>query len=252
MKVTVDVKGLEAVKAHVAGMGKQVAYAASRAINATAKQVEAEEQRAIAGVFDRPKAQTVKATYVKYSNKTNLEATVGIKERAQGIPAAEYLHPNIGESGKHHPRTYKRSEFMLRRMGILPEGLFTVPGKGARLDQYGNMSRGQIVQILSYFQAFGKTALNSKRMNMTEKGRTLAAKKQRQYFIIPVASRESKLFPGIWQEEPGRGITPVLMFVSRPTYKAIYDFAGLAEKVIRSRFRSEFDAALADALRTAK
>lgn len=251
MTYSVEVKGMAAVRAHVSGFGKQVAFATSKAINATAKLVQDEEQKAISSKFDRPKMQTVKATRIVYSNKTNLRAIVSLKDRAGGIPAAEYLHPNIGSSGTQ-PRNYKRSEFMLRRQGILPDGLFTVPGKGARLDQYGNMSRGQIVQILSYFQSFGKTALNSKRMNMTAAGREKAVRQQRQYFVIPVADRKSKLYPGIWQETPGRGITPVLMFVSRPMYKAIYDFAGLGEKVVRSRFRSEFDAALADALRTAK
>jgi len=251
MKISVDVKGLEAVKAHLTGMGKQVAFAASKALNATAKIVQDEEQKAIAGKFDRPKAQTVKATRITYATKQKLEATISLKDRAGGVPAAEYLHPNIGKSGLQ-PRNYKRSEFMLRRQGILPEGLYTVPGKGARLDAYGNMSRGQIVQILSYFQSFGKTALNSKRMNMTQKGYAKAAKQQRQYFVVPVADRKLKLHPGIWQETTGRGLTPVLMFVSRPMYKAIYDFAGIGEKVARARFGAEFETALTDAIRTAK
>lgn len=251
MKISVDVNGINSLRAHLNGLGKQVAFATSKAINSIAKEVNEAERRNISSVFDRPKGQTVVATYVNYSNKANLTASVSIKDRSKGIPAAEYLSPNI-KIGGAQARNYKRSEFMLRRMGILPEGLYTVPGKGARIDQYGNMSRGQIVQILSYFSAFGKTSLNSKRMNMTAKGRANAAKKQRQYFVIPVADRKTKLFPGIWQETPGREIIPVLMFVSRPVYKGIYDFYGIGEKVIRSRFRAEFDRALADAMATAR
>ncbi|MDF5999583.1 hypothetical protein P4050_14390 [Pseudomonas aeruginosa] len=43
----------------------------------------------------------------------------------------------------------KASERNLRARGILPAGMFVVPAEGARLDQYGNMSRGQMIQILS-------------------------------------------------------------------------------------------------------
>lgn len=251
MRITVDIKGMAALQARLAGLQKQVNFAASRALNATAKAVDAEERSAMRKVFDRPRQTTVNATYIKYSNKTNLEAAVGLKERGAGVPAAEYLHPNIGASGRQ-PRNYKRSEFMLKRAGILPEGLFTVPGKEAKLDEYGNMSRGQINQILSFFRTFGMTALNSKRMNMTEKRRAQLDRQRRQYFVVPVADRKVKLYPGIWQETHDRTLAPVLMFVSRPAYRAIYDFGGLAEKVVRRTFGKEFDAALADALRTAR
>ena len=47
------------------------------------------------------------------------------------------------------PRVDKASERNLRARGILPAGMFVVPAEGARLDQYGNMSRGQMIQILS-------------------------------------------------------------------------------------------------------
>lgn len=251
IRVNVDATGIAALKARLAGQARQIPYAASRALNATAKAVEAAERRNIQDVFDKPRPTTVTATYVQYSNKSNLQATVGLKERGAGVPAAEYLHPNIGSSGRQ-PRNYKRSEYMLRQAGILPAGMFTVPGKEAKLDQYGNMSRGQINQILAYFRTFGQNALNSKRMNMTDKRRGQLAKQQRQYFVVPVSDRKLKLYPGIWQETPGRTLAPVLMFVSRPTYRAIYDFGGLAEKVVRRTFGREFDAALAEAIRTAK
>lgn len=249
--IKVKIEGMAALRANLAGMNKQVRFAASLALNETAKAIEKEEQSGIAGAFDRPKGQTVKATYVVRSDKNNLEATIGIKPRARGVPAAEYLSPNIGVSGKR-ARAYKRSEFMLRQAGILPAGMFTVPGKEAKLDQYGNMSRGQIVSILSFFRTFGASSLNTKRMNMTKEGREKAAAKKRQYFIVPIGDRKLKLFPGIWQETAQRTLAPILMFVSQPVYNAIYDFEGIARKVVRSRFRLEFDKALEYALRTAR
>lgn len=251
MKISVSVKGMDQVKAMLAGKAKQIPYATSLAINAVAKAVEEEQRKTIGAKFDRPKAQTVKATYMLRSSKTNLTATVGLKDRGRGVPAAEYLAPNIGKSGRV-PRNPKRSEFMLRAAGILPSGLYTVPGKEARLDAYGNMSRGQIVQILSYFRTFGNTALNTKRMNATDKYRAKQAKQRRQYFVVPVADRKLKLHPGIWQETPDRTLAPILMFVSRPVYNAVYDFYGVGKKVVDRRFDEEFRRAWRIASSTAR
>jgi hypothetical protein len=236
-------------KSMIAGMQKQVRFATSVAINKTAKAVEDEERRAMSGgIFDRPKPATTKATYIKRSTKQDLVAEVGLKTRAMGIPAAEYLHPNV-EGGA---RTYKRSELMLRQAGILPAGLYTVPGKEAQLDQWGNMSRGQIVQILSFFRTFGNTKLNSKRSNMTDKRRARLSQRRADYFVVPVRDRKLKLYPGIWQRKPDNTLAPVLMFVSKPQYRAIYHFGDIAAKVVRRTFQQEFDRAFAEAMRTAR
>ena len=243
--------GIDEIRVSIDRTGKQIPYATSRALNALAKNVDEEERRKMGATFDRPKPQTVKATYVKRSTKQNLSVEIGIKNRSQGVPAAEYLNANIGASGRK-ARNYKRSEFMLQRAGLLPPGLFTVPGSGARLDQWGNMSRGQIVQILSYFRTFGNSSLNSKRMNITAKTRARFAKTARQYFVVPVADKKLGLFPGIWQETAGRKLSPILLFVKQPIYNAIYDFHGTALKVVHATFQKEFDIALENALRTAR
>lgn len=244
MKISVDVKGLDAVVAQLTGMGKQVRYATAVALTRTGKEVEKDIQQTIPQTFDRPKPQTTKGTFIKKATPATLAATVGIKDRI-----AAYLAPNIGASGKT-PRTYKNSEKMLRAARILPDGHYTVPGAGARLDQYGNMSRGQIVQILSYFRTFGNTAINSKRMNATDKYRANLARKSSDYFVVPVAA--AGLFPGIWQRVSKQEIKPVLVFVNQPQYKAIYNFNEKAQRTVQRVFEQEFKYALAEALRTAR
>lgn len=246
MKISVDVKGIDAVKAQISGMGKQVRYATAVALTRTGKEVEKDVQQTIPQTFDRPKPQTTKGTFLKKATTAALEATVGIKDRV-----AAYLAPNIGASGKA-PRTYKNSEKMLRAAGILAPGYFTVPGAGARLDEYGNMSRGQIVQILSYFRTFGNTALNSKRMNATDKYRANLARKNADYFVVPVADRAAGLFPGIWQRIGKQEIKPVLVFVNQPQYRAIYNFNDKAQRTVQRVFDQEFKYSLAEALRTAR
>jgi hypothetical protein len=248
MQFNIQLKGLADVQRTIAAAEKQMKFAASVAINNIAKNIEAEQQKEIGGTFDRPKPSTVKATYIKRSTKNDLTAIIGLKDRTKGVPAAEYLHPNV----KGGARAYKRSELMLHRAGILPAGMFTVPGAGAKLDNYGNMSRGQINQILSYFRTFGNTALNTKRMNMTDKRRAGMVKRRSDYFVVPVADRQAKLYPGIWQRLGRDDIAPVLLFVDKATYRATYNFGEIAARVVRRTFQAEFDKALEMALRTAK
>lgn len=238
MQIKIDTSGLKALEARIAGMGKQINYATSRALNSVAFKVMREES-AGTSVFDRAKPATRNAFRVEKSTKHNLRAIIAVKTRESGgLPASEYLHPNIS-GGK---RNVKRSEAMLRAAGILPPGMFTAPGKGAKLDAYGNMSRGQIAQILSYFQTYGLTALNSGRMNMSQDKR---AKLQNRsaYFIIPKR--------GIWQRH-GKAISPILLFISKAEYKQIFGFEKIAKGVIDREWQKEFNAALDDAIRTAK
>lgn len=246
--LTIRLEGMSQLKAKLLGIEKQIPFATSVALNRTAKAVEDAERQAMSGGFDRPKAQTVRATYIKRSTKQSLVAEIGLKSRQMGIPASEYLHANI----KGGARSYKRSELMLRQAGILPEGHFTVPGAGATLDAYGNMSRGQIVSILSYFRTFGNTSLNTKRMNATDRSRATRARKATDYFVVPVADRTMKLYPGIWQRTGNNDIKPLLLFVTRVQYKAVYDFHGVGLKVAHATFQKEFDRAIKEAMATAR
>ena len=226
---------------------KQVRFATALALTRTAYRVSATESKSVQQIFDRPTPSTIRAFNVDKATRDNLTATISIKKREAGLPADEYLHADI-VGGK---RGMKRSELMLQAAGILPAGMQTVPGKAAKLDAYGNMSRGQINQILSYFSTYGITTLNSSRMNMTAAKHANMAK-TRAYFVIPVADRKAKLYPGIWQQDGKRDIKPVLMFVKPGTYKAIFAFEDIGVKEVQASFNNEFDTALADALRTAR
>lgn len=247
--LTIKLEGMDKLEAKLRGMQKQIPFATSLAINNIARGVESEIRRAIGGsAFDRVKPQTVRATYVKRSTKQNLVAEIGLKNRQMGIPASEYLHATIrgGSRGR------KRSEIMLQQAGILPAGMFAVPGAGATLDAYGNMSRGQIVSILSYFRTFGNTTLNSKRMNMTDRSRALRSRKKTDYFVVPVADRALKLYPGIWQRTESNDIKPLLLFVSRVQYRAILDFYGISQRYVTNNWKAEWALARERSFATAR
>lgn len=227
---------------------KQIPFALSKAINDTAKEVQeglAKEMR----VFDRPKPATVKGTFVTRSTKTKPEAVIGLKTRAQGTPTAEYLQAQVDAGG----RADKRSEILLQRAGILPAGYQTRPGSGARLDAYGNMSRGQIVQILSYFKTFGGIKESGRYKGRDTRSAKLNRNSSRartfEYFVVPDGM--PGLSTGIWKRQ-GRKIEPILIFIKPPIYRKRYDFYGVANKIIRTRFDRQFEKALQYALSTAK
>jgi hypothetical protein len=233
------------------GIAKQIPFATSLAINKTAQKVKLKEEKEIVDVFDRPTSFTKNSLFIKPSNKNNLTALVKLKDFSfKGTSAAKYLQAQIAGG----ERRLKRYELALRSAGILPSGYFTVPGQAANIDQYGNIARSQIVQLLAYFRANRDVGTTS---NSTEKTRGKLAKSTNKrygvsYFVMP---KESGMQEGIYQRihsNFGKAIRPVLIFVDRARYEAIYDFKFVAEKVIKKEYDNEFRLALEDAIRTAK
>jgi hypothetical protein len=244
--LTVKFEGVGEIKRTLGDMAaKQVPFAIAQALTKTAREIATQKQNAIRSTFDRPREQTVKAIQTKGATKQNLTAIVSIRDD-KALPASEYLAANIKGGG----RSLKRSEIMLRAAGILPSGMFTVPGAGAKLDAYGNMSRGQINQILSYFRTFGKTTLNTTRMNMSDAKRNKMAAR-RAYFIVPIKDRKIKLYPGIWQQI-GKEIKPILMFVNAPKYNSIFEFEDIDFNGVSEIFHHHFNTEFENAMRTAK
>lgn len=246
--IKVEIQGLDKTLAHLAGMQKQVRFAAAVALTRTAQAAKVEVTRLMPAELDRPKPGTTKALRVERATKDNLTAVVRLNNRGEGVPSSEFIGHNI-TGGR---RGMKRSEIMLRAAGILPDGLYTIPGKEATLDAYGNMSRGQIVSILSYFRTFGVATLkdgsllNSSRMNRAKKTRSRA-----MYFVVPVRDRRLGLFPGIWKRA-GNELQPVLMFVKPGTHKKLVKIHETGERVVRRDFNRQFDQAFAEAMRTAR
>jgi hypothetical protein len=246
--IKVEIQGMAALQAHLAGMQKQVKFAAAVALTRTAQAAKVEVTRLMPSELDRPKPGTTRALRVERATKDNLTAVVRLNQRGEGVPAQEFIGHNV-TGGR---RGMKRSEIMLRAAGILPEGMYTIPGKEATLDAYGNMSKGQIVAILSYFRTFGVATykdgslLNSSRMNRAQKTKARAV-----YFLVPVRDRKLGLYPGIWKRA-GRELQPVLMFVKPGTHRKLVKMYETGTIVTRRDFNRLFDAAFADAMRTAR
>jgi hypothetical protein len=222
----------------------QIPFAASLALNNTARSAKSDLVGEMQKVFDRPTPYTLNSIFIKPSSKTDLKVVIWLKDDTfKGTPASRYLAPQIfgGE------RSLKRFERALSFRGLLPQGMIVVPGKGAQLDQYGNISRGQIVQILSSLRAFGGQGYAANRTARSIK----RAGRRAEYFV----GRPGRGLPlGVWQRMSfamGSAVRPVLMFVKPKPYMPRFEFFPIAERAFKREFDGQFVIAMNYAIATA-
>lgn len=206
-----------------------------KALNFTAAESRKELRAEMEKVFDRPTRFTLNGMFVQQATRVRLEAAVFFKDFApKGTPAGKYLLAQV-EGGT---RRQKRSERAFALAGLSGNRGFWVPGSGAPLDAYGNISGPMMVRILAEVKAFGevgytanKTAASAKRNKRYRKF---------NYFVAPPGGH---LAPGVWKRE-GREVTPILIFVEAVDYRKRFDFFGKGETFAKLRFPIEIDNAL--------
>ena len=207
------------------------------ALTRTALEVRKDLRAEMLRVFDRPTPFTLNSLFVKPATMQDLSAVVWLKERSL-FGGQHYLEPQIFGGA----RPIKPFEERLRRIGALPDGMFAVPGEGARLDRYGNMSRGQLVQILSQLRAFTEAGFDAHPTASRRSKRNI--RKAGTFFVGRPGG--GKLPLGIWQRIAGQ-LKPVLIFVRGPRYQGRFKFYEVAERVARREFPLQFERAAAEA-----
>ena len=263
--LTISVKtDVERATAWLAELSNQVPYATAVALNATAFDVRAELAAEVQRVFDRPTPYIASRTLrVARATKLDLRARVGWEYiGGKGVDSADILCAEILGG----PRKLKRFERALHAAGLLPSGMVAVPGQACKLDNYGNVSAGFIVKLLSYLGAFAEQGY---RANTTAAGRARTARRVRtkegfvriagvEYFVSHGRGerngRMQHLPAGIWSRRGihGSDISPVMMFVRRPTYRPRLHIDRVAQRVVAARFAHHFEVAIAQAIRTAR
>lgn len=222
-------------KSTPAQINKALAIGLTR-IGVRVKDAAAAEMRA---VFDRPTPYTMNALQLKSAQRTHAQprAYVGFKDRAGSfIPnsvdagavlarRSHYLRPQVYGGG----RPLKKLEARLRHAGALGAGQYALPGWGAKLDGYGNMSRGEIVQVLAYLGGFGEAGGDR---NTTPARKAKLKRAGTAYFVLH--ARRGKLGPGVYRSS-GKGaraaVVQLLRFIDRaPQYRPLFDFFGVADR----------------------
>lgn len=249
LKVTV-VPDLRAMQAQMRRIEReQVPFATAMALTKTAKFVEKKISEEMARVFDRPTRYTLNSLRTAPATKRKLVAEVKIKDESfKAVAPIKWLAPQVYGGTRGH----KRFEQRLIQAGVMASNEYAMPGQAAQLDGYGNMSRAQMVAILSDVQAHWDPQQNS-----TRASRVKRAKRRRRggiYFAVTV--RRGKLRPGVYERIGfgfGTAVRPVLVFVRKqPAYRKRLRFFETAEQVSAMRFRMEFNLAMRQAVRTAR
>lgn len=240
-------------------MSSQVNFALARALTWTAGDARDALRTEMTRVLDRPTAYTLNGVRVWPATKAKLVAHVGLRETY----TEHYLRPQV-EGGR---RRLKGLEVRLQKIGVMFPDEMAMPAKGARLDAYGNVSRGQIVQILSQlgsakFDGDNSTATNSKRSR---------AKRAREAYFASRPGREfgrrrkdgqgndkSQHLPaGIWMRRSfgpwGTAVKPIFIFVRKlPDYQKRFAFYDVAQDTTRKTFPKNYRRSMAQALKSTR
>ena len=223
MKISVDVKGINATKAYLVGMGKQVSFATSKALNATGKKVSDAMPAEIEKAIDKPTPFTKKGVRVlKYANKVNLETTVGFM-RAQ----SKYMALQI-EGGTRNPGS---------------AGL-KIPA-AIKLNEFGNIPKGVIGRLIA-------VARKERSLAKATAQRVRVSSKVDLFYGDPTDQKGKPWPRGIYKAVNGQ-LVPLIIFPVVPArYKARFDFPRVASAVVGKEWPRQFDQALSEAMRTAR
>jgi hypothetical protein len=258
-----------AVKRLIDSLPKSAVRAAEIALDQTVKAIRNEIRDEMRRVFDRPVPWTLNSLQITPTRNHNLQASVWFKdpERMQ----QHYLVPQV-EGGARKLKGLERA--IAARSGVQME---LVPGAGAKLDRYGNVARGQVMQIMSVLKVSERWS--GHQSDVTR--RSASRGKERDYVLIP--RQRGKLIPGIYRRVArgsstlrgryssldgktkgraggayswqvgrrkklavrARGLQPILLrgTTGNPV-RPLLDFYGIAEQVYNERFQRLFHAKL--------
>jgi hypothetical protein len=254
MKVTFDTN-IPQVQQALEQAASQVPFALSVAINNTLTLAQLTIQGQMPSVFDRPTPWVVNSLRLKRSTKTILSAELAFKDKNSAENSRSMIEPNVFGGTRH----FKAMEARLMNMGYLPAGWNVVPGGGASLDAYGNMSRGQISQLLNVLGTFteaGYNKANAKTVARLAKGNVKKNVYGFVYWVNPAngTGRNKKLPPGVYQRVKtgfGSSLKPILIFVKRAQYRQRLDFNAIVQRTIGAEFEGAFTRSFAAAMGTA-
>lgn len=243
-ELKIDVSSLPLYRELSDVQGKQIPFALVLTQTRLAQRVKAGELEVMKQRLDRPTPTTLKSLFVQSATKSR-PARVWFKDQwTTGIPADAYLQQQVLGGVRPH----KRFEKALIAQGLMKSGQYAVP-TAAFLNQYGNVSRGTMVRILS-----GLGAAESGRgyqANATGSRRSQAKGNAKRFFVGSLDGSE-----GVWERKGtafGEGVRPVFLFTGgAPGYRVRFPFHKIAENIVKARQVAEASRALDEVMATAR
>ncbi|WP_275628817.1 hypothetical protein [Pseudomonas sp. 273] len=233
MRGSISAQDLDDAVASLASLGGDLPNRVlADALNHTANQANQALRSEIDDVFDQPTPFTRNAIRILNATPSRLEAALWVKDdkdnNSKGQAPEDWVAPQVFGG----PRVDKASERNLRAKGILPKGMFIVPAEGARLDQYGNMGRGQMRQILSGLGAAEYTS--GYRANATQSKRSKDKGHEQAFFVMKRGKRPIGI-----AERRGENLVMVLAFVRAPQYRERFRFFDIVRRIAEDDARLE-------------
>jgi hypothetical protein len=263
MKISFTIDGQAGLRKQVEQFSqRRIASIMATALTRTAVEVRAAVQEELPRVFDRPTPYTVRQLRYVAATAQKPVAAVGFNVEAiqdelgkviryrQALsgetPAEKYINPNI----RGGQRSVKRFEKALQAAGYMPAGWQAVPGKGARLDAFGNVSKGQIIQVLSQLRVT-LTAGSTRNLPVVKDNerKVIRALKKAggRYFVIKPGAKRGT--PGVYQRDfYSEVLTPIFIFVKGTSYRPRFDFDGIAGRVAAARLQPNIARAIGEQL----
>lgn len=271
---------------------RQLPFVAARSLTVAGQAVRSAINAQLGARLDRPKPYTTRqAVQVRQATKQSLVVTVGVGVQvdapSKGTPYSKVLAHHF--TGGRRPFT--KFEGALRRAGYMGRGEVAVPGGGAALDSFGNLSQGGIVKIMSILRLFAEQGY---RANETDKGRAQREKiRQRRskggadYFVRSAGGkrikrnyveiggkvyfvsrgrghwfgrgswqqgRDQHLPAGIWEKTGIHGavLKPLVLFVRAGIYRKQFDMRKAATGVLASDWNRIFNDSFRQAMASAR
>ena len=245
--ISLRLEGFSALAASLGEQARQIPFAASLALNLTARTVRNATFTEMVGKFDRPTPAVMKSLFIKPSSKENLRAEVLIKDTAIGDRNIRSMAWIIGHQFAGGTRLRKRMENAFTDAALIGLGECLVPGPDAKLDQYGNLSRGQTQQIYAALRLF-----RDPYQNVTQSKRSQRNAKAAGRIFWSDGRGANKRRRGLWATD-ARGFPKLLMLViPTPVYRRRIDMDRIAGPIVARDFSANFDAALTKALASAR
>lgn len=256
MQITASLVGASALQAQLSGHARQVPFATRQAINATANKVRTVTYGAMRANFDRPTPNTLKSLFIRYASLTDLAAEVFVKDKSIGGNQASIEDSDaqgsmaqiLGHQFSGGIRVFKTIEKAFAANGYLKGGEYIAPGPDAKLDAYGNMSRGQVQQIYTALRLHFDVANNATGSRRSRRNALAAGR----LFWSMGPPLNKTLRRGLWGVD-GRGNPKLILVpISKAVYRQRIDMAGITAKVVPQVFPGYFQAELAKAIAGAR
>lgn len=256
--INIKVEGTKTVEAMMRAVPGKARRAAVVALTKTGQDIKKAEIEEMQKVFDNPVRYTTNSLRLTPATKARPQATVWFKEPER--MGQHYLVPQV-EGGVRKLKGHERGI----KLGQLH------PTKYARKTKAGNMSPGQIRQIMSVLRLAEQYA--GYQANITARSARRNTK-TRDYVVI--RNRRGRLYPGVYERVAikgkgiggktrrtladkskayqrgqkrgryssvirGRGLKPVMMKGQQgKAVRPLLDFYGVAHRVSRKRFEAHF------------